>query len=279
MYYVGDFTITKREILFVIILVCLSLCLGFWINNIIDDHYTQKEEVYNKALKINNENDKFKYALDTSVGNIINYGKFEVVDGIKDGWLISDYLAYTKVTERYTRHSRESCSTDSNGNRHCHTEYYYTWDETDEKTIYADKIIYSGVEFYVSKFNNYPWQRLSLSNSTIKSNVGYIKHGYIYEENNFWNSVGDLRFYYKVVPKEFYGTTFGVAKNKNYTPYNDNKISIENCSLDEYISSQKSYKTMTKVFFWIFYIVLVGFGIYGFIYLDNKWLEDNYGRS
>lgn len=279
MYYVGDFTITKREILFVIILVCLSLCLGFWINNIIDDHYTQKEEVYNKALKINNENDKFKYALDTSVGNLINYGKFEVVEGVKDGWLNSDYLAYTKVTERYTRHSRQSCTTDSNGNRRCHTEYYYTWDEIDEKTTYADKIIYSGVEFYVSKFNNYPWQILSLSKSTIKESAGHIKYGYIYEKDNFWNSVGDLRFYYKIVPKEFYGTTFGVAKNKNYSPYNDNKISIENCSLDEYINSQKSYKTMTKVFFWIFYIVLVGFGVYGFIYLDNKWLEDNYGRS
>lgn len=279
MYYVSNFTITKREIIFAIIIVCLSLCLGLWINDIIDDHYTQKEEIYNKALKINNENDKFKYALDTSVGNLINYGKFEVVEGVKDDWLIFDYLAYTKVTEEYTRHSRQSCSTDSNGNRHCHTEYYHTWDETDEKTIYADKIIYSGVEFYASKFNNYPWQILSLSRSTIKENFGHIKNGYIYEKDNFWNSVGDLRYYYKVVPKEFYGTTFGIAKNKNYTPYNDNKISIENLSLDEYISSQKSHKTIIKVFFWIFYIVLVGCGVYGFIYLDNKWLEDNYGRS
>ena len=102
MYYVGDFTITKREILFVIILVCLSLCLGFWINNIIDDHYTQKEEVYNKALKINNENDKFKYALDTSVGNIINYGYIFWKGG--DRWTKTETLKQLgKVTKRLSK--------------------------------------------------------------------------------------------------------------------------------------------------------------------------------
>lgn len=77
MFYFSDFTITKREILFSFIILFISLCLGIIINNALDEHFVKKEEIVNKALKINNDNERFKYAIDTNIGTIINYGKYE----------------------------------------------------------------------------------------------------------------------------------------------------------------------------------------------------------
>lgn len=275
MFYFSDFTITKREILFSFIILFISLCLGIIINNALDEHFVKKEEIVNKALKINNDNERFKYAIDTNIGTIINYGKFETIDEVKDDWLINSYMAYSKIVEKYTRHSKEVCEEDSNGNESCHTEYYYEWDDKDKSTIYSQKIRYSGIEFYTSYFSNYPWERLDISQSTIKENVGYLKRNYIYEKNRmFGDEEGDLRYYYEIIPNSFYATTLGQARNNYYEALNESKITINCETLEEYLSSQKSARATAKIIFWIFYIILVCIGIYYFIYIENEWLED-----
>ena len=275
MFYFSDFTITKREILFSLIILFISICLGVIISNALDEHFIKKEEIINKALKINNDNERFKYAIDTNIGIIINYGKFETIDEVKDDWLINSYMAYSKVIEEYTRHSKEVCEEDSDGNESCHTEYYYEWDDKDKSTIYSQKIRYSGIDFYTSHFKNYPWRRLGISRSTIKENVGYLKNNYIYEKNRtFGDKEGDLRYYYEVVPNSFYATTLGQTRNNYYVPLNGNSITINYETLEGYISSQKSARETSKVIFWIIYTILVCVGISYFVYIENEWLED-----
>lgn len=273
MYRFSDFTITKREILFSFIILFISLCLGIVINNVLDEHFIKKEELINKALKINNDNEKFKYSIDTNVGNIINYGKFEAIDVVKDDWLTDSYLAYEKVTEKYRKHTRTSCS-GSGKTRTCHTETYHTWDRVDSYKVYANKVNYSGIQFSVSSFCNYPWNRLNISSATINSNVGYLKNNYIYQKDRLWASTGDIRYYYEVIPKSFYGTTLGQALNGRYQSLDNDKIEINYQGLEDYINSQKSNKLVSKIIFWIIYIVLVCIGIYYFIYIENEWLED-----
>lgn len=269
----NSFEITFKEILFSLIILCLALCLGIILNNKIDEHFTIKEEKYNKALKINNDNEQFVYAINTNVGNLINYGKFEVVSPIKDDWLINSYTAYKKITERYTMHTRTECSGSGN-DRECHTETYYTWDEININTQFASELYFSSVIFSTSHFTNYQWQNLNISSSTIKSGVGYLKNNYIYKENRIFGfSVGDLRYYYEIVPSKFYGTTFGVAINNTYISENNNQISISNKSLDEFIKSNKSSKTIWKILFWILYVIIVGLVLIGFYYYENDWLE------
>lgn len=270
----NDFEITKREILFSVIIICLALCLGIWISNAIDEHFTEEEEKYNKALKINNDNDEFAYAINTSIGNVINYGKFEVEKPISDNWLKNTYTAYEKNTERYTMHTRTVCS-GSGKHRHCHIETYYTWDNINLDRHYADNIIFSGVKFSINQFQGYPWETLEISKKTINDGCGYLKGNYIYEKNRIISShVGDKRYYYKIIPTTFYGTTFGVAKDKKYIAENNGKIEISNNNLKEFISVEKSNKSIYKIAFWIFYIFLIGMGIYYFYVYENDWLED-----
>ena len=270
----SDFDITLREILFSIIIFCLVLCLGIFINNKIDEHFTIKEEKYNKALKIDNDNEQFAYALNTSVGNLINYGKFKVIDSVSDDWLINSYTAYEKITERYTRHTRTVC-TGSGKTRHCHTETYHTWDRTNSEEKFANEISFSQIKFSTSNFTDYPWQRLDISDKTISKNAGYLKNGYIYKNKRWISShVGDLRYYYKIVPTEFYGTTFGVAKNKTYFNEDGKQISIHQQTLQEYLESNKQSKGTTKIIFWITYLIIIGVGIFAFYYKNNDWLEN-----
>lgn len=266
--------ITKREILFSIIIICLALCLGIFINNSIDEHFTKEEEKYNKALKIDNDNDAFAYAINTNVGKVINYGKFEVVKEVSDDWLKESYTAYKKNTERYTEHTRTVCS-GSGKTRSCHIEYYYTWDTIDSNSKYAKEIMFSGVKFNVTDFSDYIWKRLEISKNTIKKDVGYLKGNYIYEKDRWLSAhVGDKRYYYEIIPKTFYGTTFGIAKDKKYVAETGNKISISDSNLKNYLESEKSNKTFFKVIFWILYILIISVGVYVFYEYENDWLED-----
>ncbi len=272
----NSFEITLREILFSIIIASFFLTLGIVINNIINNHFIEVEEKYTKALKIDSDVEMFKYALDTEVGNIIVYGKFQAIDTVKDGLLINSYLAYEKVTEEYTRHSRQVCSTDSKGNEHCHTEYYYSWDIIDNKQEYSKEIEFNGIIFNTSKYKGYPWTNLELTSETIKCDKSKIKDNYLYEEDGWLSSVGDKRYYYRIVPVEFTGTTFGVAKDKGYFSENKNKekINIYNGDINSFVEKQKVNKIVINFIFWVTYLIFLAIGIYCFVYNENNWLED-----
>ena len=272
----NSFEITLREILFSIIIASFFLTLGIVINNIINNHFIEVEEKYTKALKIDSDVEMFKYALDTEVGNIIVYGKFKAIDTVKDRLLINSYLAYEKVTEEYTRHSRQVCNTDSKGNRHCHTEYYYSWDTIDNKQEYSKEIEFNGIIFNTSKYKGYPWTNLELTSETIKCDKSNIKDNYLYENDSWLSSVGDKRHYYRIVPVEFAGTTFGVAKDKGYFSENKNnkKINIYTENINSFVEKQKVNKTVINFVFWVTYLIFLAIGIYCFVYNENNWLED-----
>lgn len=268
-----DFDITLREILFSIIILCLVICFGLFINNRIDDYFIKKEEKYNKALKVNNNNELFEYSIKTNVGNLINYGEFEAIDPVKDDWLINSYTAYNKITERYTKHTRTVCSS-CGKTTCCHTETYHTWDKINNNLHGVSYIKFSGVNFFYSDFTNYPWKTLSISRQTINNGIGYLKDNYIYEKNKLFDSEGDIRYYYEIIPTHFYGTTFGVAKDNVYKSEDNRGIYIDSDNLENYIKKNKNSRTFWKVLFWVIYLILVGLGIYGFYYIDNEWLEE-----
>ena len=64
----GDFEITKREILVSISIIAVLLLIGFIISGKISDHLMDKNEKYNKAVKIK-EQDLFEYGMRTDIGN------------------------------------------------------------------------------------------------------------------------------------------------------------------------------------------------------------------
>ena len=75
MYYRRyDFEITKREVLFSVIIFFVMLIIGVVSNSALTDHFIQKNDMYGKALKINAEESLFKQAMQTNFGNAFVYG-------------------------------------------------------------------------------------------------------------------------------------------------------------------------------------------------------------
>ena len=92
-------TITKREILFSVIIAFALLGLGLIINNIIIENTLLYEEKINKSLKIDNDKEKFKYAVLTNVGNVLAYGEFKAKDTVSLPELKNNYMSIHKITE------------------------------------------------------------------------------------------------------------------------------------------------------------------------------------
>lgn len=97
----GDFEITKREILASISIIAVLLLIGFIISGKISDHLIDKNEKYNKAVKIK-EQDLFEYGMRTDIGNAFVYGDLEAVDAVTYPEIGGKYMYVRKVEEHYT---------------------------------------------------------------------------------------------------------------------------------------------------------------------------------
>lgn len=262
--------VTKREILVSIIIGCLLMILGLFISYKIEDVRISEKEKYNKALKINENKEMFSYAINTSVGNIIVYDKFKVNNGVKSEWLKNDYMYIKKITEIYAIHHRRVCSGKT---IHCHIETHHSWDYENSETNNVKSIVFGGISFDFSEFTNYPIHRLNLDNSTVIDSINSkIKDNYIYQKDKFFHIVGDKRYYYKVVNKSFKATVFGNTKNKNFK--DGDKLTINTMNIKEFLESKNNSFTIIQVIFWIVYIMISGFIIYEYVYLDNDYLEN-----
>ena len=96
----GDFTITKREIFVAIIITLILVGLGFIISGAIENGINENNEKYFKALKIDNDEEMFRYAIKTNVGYTLAQGRVKAVDGVSIDDISGKYLKIKKVKEK-----------------------------------------------------------------------------------------------------------------------------------------------------------------------------------
>ena len=116
------FEITKREFLVSIIIACMMIVLGFFIDDKVQSKFLEDNERYYKATKINNDKDLFDYAMETSAGDSLISGRFKSVDSVSIEELKGDYWFIERTEEKYTMHTRVVTTKDSKG--HCIKERY-----------------------------------------------------------------------------------------------------------------------------------------------------------
>ena len=149
----GDFKKTKREILASISIIAIMLLIGVLISSKISEHQMEQDEVYNKAVKIE-DNEMFQYGLDTDIGNAFVYGDLKAVDTVTYKEIGGEYMYVSKDKEHYTRHTRQVAHTTTvNGKSHTYytTEVYYTWDAVESDSKKCKKVSFCGVEFKSNK--------------------------------------------------------------------------------------------------------------------------------
>ena len=77
-----------------------------------------------------------------------------------------------------------------------------------------------------------------------------------------------IRYKYYGVGTQFTGTIFTELRDNTIT---DGTHFYENRTIDETMDGLES--NFMIVAFWIFWVILIGACLYGFYYIDNRWLE------
>lgn len=240
--------VTKREVIFSIVIVSVMLIFGIMLSDKINDSLMNKYEQYNTALQIQDDAELFKYGMRTNVGNAFVHGDLAAVGSVSYPDVEGQYGSMTKVTERYTMHTRTVTKTRTvNGKTQTYTEieHYWTWDAINREHIHVNAITFLGVEFPYGKIDYFPENHID----TIK-----LSH--------------DLRDVYYGSDLSYTGTI--------YTVLTDNTISnttfYANRTIEETIDSLEVKWQL--IVFWVVWVLLIGGSVYGFYYIDNRWLED-----
>ena len=245
----NDFEITKREVLFSIIIVSIMMLIGVVIHDNINDEIMLEQQKYNTALQIENDSDLFSYGMKTNIGNAFVYGDLKAVDTVTYPEIDGEYMYVKKVKEKYTRHTRTVTRTRTvNGKTQTYTttETYWTWDVIDRESKMCKKISFCGVVFDNNKI-------VLPSSGHIKT----IKKSYY------------IRYRYFGLKPKYTGTIFAELKN-NTIP--KNTVFYNNQNIEDTIEDLKSEWQL--VVFWILWVMLIVICVFGFYFIDNKWLED-----
>lgn len=240
----GDFEVTPREILASISIIAVMVLIGVLISSKISEAQMDKNEIYNKAVKIEST-DLFQYGMDTNVGNAFVYGDLKAVDTVTYPEINGEYMYVEKVKEKYTKHTRTVTYKDSNGKTKKRKETYWTWDRVGSEDKKCNEVTFCKITFDVNKFN--------LPSSHL---IDTIKESYY------------IRYKYYGVGTEFTGTIFTDLRDKTIS---NNTNFYNGINIEETI--EKLQSGGGEIIFWIFWILLTGGCVYGFFYIDNRWLE------
>lgn len=240
----GDFEITRREVLASVSIIAIMLLIGSLLSAKISNWQMDRNEKYNKAVKIENNSDLFQYGMNTNVGNAFVYGELKAIDTVTYPEIGGEYMYVKKVKEKYTKHTRRVAHRSGHHTSYT-TETYWTWDYAGSEDIEGKEISFCGIKFPIKKID-YP------SPDYIQT----IKESYY------------IRYKYYGTATKYKGTIFTVLKNRTIA---DGSSFYEDSKIPEVIDRLES--GIWNVVFWIFWILLTGFAVFGFYYLDNEWLE------
>ena len=238
---------TKREIIASVSIVAIMLLAGILISGEIAEHQMDRNEVYNKAVKIETT-DLFEYGMRTNVGNAFVYGDLETVDPVAYPEIDGQYMYVEKVKERYTMHTRQvSHTTTVNGQTHTYytTETYWTWDRIGSENIMSKQLRFCGIAIASNKVEIPLAQYVCTINES-----GFVRYVYYGTSTNHT------------------GTIFTELKNNTIL---DRSPFYENYSIDETVERLESNALI--IVFWVAWIIFMVACVAGFYYVDNRWLE------
>lgn len=239
----GNFEITLREIIASFSIVAVMFLIGFVISGKIEAHQMDKDAEYNKAVHIT-DSAIFQYGMDTNLGNAFVYGDLQAVDPVTYPELGGAYMYVEKVKERYTRHTRTVHH--SNGKTSwTTTETYWTWDKIGSENIHSNNIRFLDMEF--------PYGKIEIPQREYMETI---------------KESSKIRYKYYGCPTEYTGTIYTFLKDGTIT---DSSEFYVNTDIENVLKQKTSGIGLWM--FWIFWVVLIGGAVFGFYYLDNRWLE------
>lgn len=239
----NDFEITKREVLVSVSIIAILLLIGAMISGKISESQMDRNEMYNKALKVEDA-DIFEYGMRTNIGNAFVYGDLIAIDPVGYPEIEGQYMYIEKIKERYTKHTRTVTKT-VNGKKKTETETYWTWDYVSGEDKKSTTISFLGVEFDSDK--------IVMPSSY---HIATRKESY------------HVRYKYNGVAAQHTGTIFTELKDETIS---DRSPFYANMTIEKTIERLES--GVGLIIFWVFWVLLIVGCVIGFYYIDNNWLE------
>lgn len=238
-----DLEITKREVLASISIVAVMLLLGVLISAKITERQADRNEVYNKAVKIESP-EIFSYGMRTNIGSAFVYGELEAIDSVSYPDVDGSYMYISKVKKVYTMHTRIVSNSDGKTTYYT-TETYWTWDYAGKESRKATTVSFCEISFPISKFE--------------LPDTRYIDT--VYESSH-------IRYEYYGVGTAHTGTIFTSLSDNTIS---DNSPFYENLTIDETVDQLESNAGV--IVFWVFWILGMAAIVFLFYGLENEWLE------
>lgn len=240
--------ITKREILFSIIIFTVMVGIGLWLVNPILFPVKQKQLEIISAIQIDNDAAKFDYIGRTDVGKFLSNGTIYAYKPVNISDIPGSYMVIKKEKERYEMHTRTVTTTDSKGHTHTRVETYWSWDHVHTDTFHSDSL-----EFLQKRFayNYIDFKKHMKYHSTIKES-------------------SDIRYVYYIYPLSVDGCMVGNVYDKTYKDL----WFIPDYKIENVINNTDNEFIIFNILYWIIWILITGGLIIGFYYLENNWLED-----
>lgn len=248
--YAFGINITMREILASVTIISFMLLAGFLISDKINNSIQDKNEEYQKAVKLNTSQE-FLYGLRTDVGNAFCYGELSAVDTVSYPEIDGEYMYISKTREEYRMHTRVVTKTRPGPNgtiqTYTTTEIYYSWDTISSERLHSNELTFNDVVFPYSKFDVPSYHYITT----------------IYK----WS---DVRYVYYGTDTDFNGTLY--TKIYDHTVADQSRF-FPVQTPDETLESLVSSSGAALIFFWLFWIAIIAGIIFFFYSRENAWLE------
>lgn len=241
--------ITKREILFSVIIFSIMLGIGLWLSNPILFPAKEKQLEIISAVQVDNDVNKFDYIGRTDVGDFLANGRILAIKPVSIPDIPGMYMVIEKEKERYTMHTRTVTTSDGKGHTHTRVETYWSWDHVSTDTFHCDSL-----EFLQKRF----------AYNAIK----YKKHLTYYKTIK---ESSTIRYIYRTYPIFAEGCLQGDVSNKSY----NNLIFTDGYTITDVIKAAENRITLYTFLYWFIWTLITAGLIIGFYYLENNWLEDN----
>ena len=262
-----------KRIIIVVLIAIVMLPLGYAIKGAIDSGGEANARLYNTAIQAT-EQDRFNYAVDSHQGRVITNGTFTANEPVKFEEMNKKFAHVEKGREEYTRHEREVCTEDSEGNESCHTEVYYTWDYAGGDDVTSPTLTLYGRKYPTSLFNIDGYER-SVDCSEFMPQVDNGWFGSKKGCNGHYNYIdGDTRYWYRIVDTSFAAGFIADASDGNLKGMSGGQIGLHNKSVEQMIEDANNYHLGGNIFIWFWWLLVLGImggAAYAWVMQDNEF--------
>lgn len=270
--------VTRGEIIITCIAFVIWTTICIFINMSITNATTKSNEIYYKAIQINNDQKLFEYAMKTNAGNALVYGEVNPVDTVMDERLKQEYLAIKVYIDKYVEKVRYEDITDEDGNVIGQRAVYYEeWERYKTIESCAKEINFLGKNFPYSKLNLSNYTKLALDSNTVEDEFeGKIRWDYIYPSGRFFERVGDYRYQYYVIPlKQNITVLANLGESTMYNVKNkDSAVDVHyEKTIEQVMKERQQSKNGFNILFTVFWYIIFVALAYVFINSRNKWAD------